>query len=303
MRTYVLIVTTLLFFVAGAQAVIVAGGDGTQNTTAPAGGQGWDYVGKITGPAPSGVTYIDNNWFITAYHVQADSSPTGVSLGGSTYSIDAGSWTRLTNSEGGDADLAMFRVTDNVGLSGVTLSSSPTNGMALTMIGNGMNREAGLTQWSVDTNTGDDPWIWTEVGSGGNAAGYKWASGQTKRWGNNRKEADTMLVEDSKGIFTDMFYTDFDAVVGEAQGATYDSGGGVFVNNDGEWELAGIMLATANYSGQPSSTSVFGDLTYAADLSVYTSQINTIAAIPEPSVLALVFVVPTGYFIRRIFMI
>ena len=61
-----------VFSVVSAQAVIVGGGDGTQNTTAPVGGQGWDYVGQIMSPsnsAPSGATYIDNNWFITAYHI------------------------------------------------------------------------------------------------------------------------------------------------------------------------------------------------------------------------------------------
>ena len=143
----------------------MAGGDGTQNTTAPMGDQGWDYVGRITGSAPSSVTYIDNNWFITAYHVQVLDGPTGVSLGGSTYSIDASSWTRLENSVGGEADLAMFRVNESVGLSALTVRSSAlANGSELTMIGNGRNRETDLSYWNVSAGDLDGKWIDDECG-------------------------------------------------------------------------------------------------------------------------------------------
>ena len=294
-----LIIAGLILSTGAAHAVIVAGGDGTQNTTAPTGGQGWDYVGRIDhATARSSVTYIDNNWFITAYHVQVLDSPSAAILGGSTYSIDAGSWTRLTNSVGGDADLAMFRVTTDVtGLAGVTVASPTANGTALTMIGNGRNRATDQAFWNISGAS------WTENGSPTNASGYHWESGSTKRWGNNTKEADAGLVNDGFGI-TDMFYTDFDAVDGEAQGATYDSGGGVFTENAGDWELAGLMLTVIPASDQPGSTAVFGNLTLAADLSLYADQITTTAAIPEPSVLVLGSMVAIGGFcIRRIFLI
>jgi len=54
-------------------AVIVAGGDGTQNATVPPGGRGWSRVGRIVSSngAPSSVTYVSNNWFVTAHHVKA----------------------------------------------------------------------------------------------------------------------------------------------------------------------------------------------------------------------------------------
>ena len=292
------IVIASLLAAASSPAVIVAGGDGTQNTTAPAGGQGWNYVGRITGPAPSSVTYLDNNWFITANHIKVLDNPTGVLLGGSSYTINAGSWTRLTNSVGTDADLMMFRVNETIGLSALTISGSPSNGAALTMIGNGRNRATGLTYWDVTAGT------WTELGgpSGAEASGYKWATGATKRWGTNTKDADAGLVDDGFGI-TDMFYTDFDNVGDQAQGATYDSGGGVFIDNGGSWELAGIMLTTSGFSGQPSSTAVFGNRTYSADLSTYSSQIAATTAIPEPSVLALGFIVPVAFYVRRVFLI
>ena len=64
-----------------AQAVIVAGGDGTQNTTAPSGDQGWSNVGRISNK-PSSVTYISNNWFITANHIKELDTPTNVIFNG-----------------------------------------------------------------------------------------------------------------------------------------------------------------------------------------------------------------------------
>ncbi len=298
MKNCGLIISLLALSACTAHAVIVAGGDGTQNTTMPTGGQGWDYVGKIDHiSANSSVTYIDNNWFITAYHVKHFDNPTGALLGGSSYSIDGGSWTRITNSVGTDTDLAMFRVTSEVGLSGVIVSSSPANGTALTMIGNGRNRAIDQAFWNVSAGT------WAENGSPTNASGYHWATGSTKRWGNNAKEADAGLVDDGFGV-TDMFYTDFDAVVGEAQGATYDSGGGVFVDGGSEWELAGVMIAVTGGTGQPANTSVFGNRTYMADLSTYSGQITDIAAIPEPSVLVLGSIASiAGFCIRRVFLI
>ncbi|MEI6037455.1 MAG: hypothetical protein WCQ91_05985, partial [Planctomycetota bacterium] len=64
-----------------------------------------------------------------------------------------------------------------------------------------------------------------------------------------------------------------------------DSGGAVFVKNGSAWELAGIMLAVDQYSGQPSNTAVFGNQTYSADLSFYNGQI--VQVVPEPGGLAL----------------
>ena len=298
MRTSSLITAGLILSTGAAHAVIVAGGDGTQNTTTPTGGQGWDYVGRIEhATARSSITYIDNDWFITAYHVKHFYDPSSVLFGGSSYSIDAGSWTRMTNSVGGDADLVMFRVTSDVGLSGVTVRSSATaNGSALTMIGNGRNRETSETTWNG---------AWLEGGAPTVHTGYKWASGSTKRWGTNTKDADAGLVDDGFGI-TEMFTTDFDDIGGsEAQGATYDSGGGVFYDTGSEWELAGIMVTVDIEGGQPwPGTAVYGNETYIADMQYYADQITTTAAIPEPSVLVLGSMVAIGGFcFRRIFLI
>ena len=224
---------TAIMITVNAEAVILAGGSGSQNTSAPSGGRGWDYVGRISAAneAPSSVTYISNNWFITANHIKVLDNPTGVVLNGSSYPIDPNSWTQLKNSSSGNADLIMFRIVGgDVGLPGLSVRSSPTaDDSALTMIGNGRNRETGETHWDVNTATEPDTWSEVSPPPPADVDGYKWAAGSAKRWGTNVKEEDfSSLVSIGFGS-TDVYYSDFDDAGGsEAQGATYDSGGGVF---------------------------------------------------------------------------
>ena len=268
-----------------ARAVIIAGGTGSGNTTGT-GAAGWDYVGKISAAdgAPSSVTYLGNSWFITAYHVKQLDNPTGVVLNASSYTIDSSSWKRITNSTGSGTDLVLFKVTNSVaGLSSVSIANStPSTGAALTMIGDGRDRATSQTRWYVDVAVPTN-WVWSTnnfVGADGYLDGYKYAAGSTKRWGSNTVEGSIASVNDGFGL-TDMFYTDFDNVSGEAQGATYDSGGGVFTGTTNNWLLSGIMLTVGTYNNQPADTAVFGDVTYVADLSAYRDQINQ--AIPEPA--------------------
>ena len=69
----------------------------------------------------------------------------------------------------------------------------------------------------------------------------------------------------------------------EAQGLGGDSGSAMFHKEDGAWKLAGLTSRRHTESGQPdvTSTAVYGNLTFAADLSFYASQIYAITAIPE----------------------
>jgi hypothetical protein len=52
-----------------------------------------------------------------------------------------------------------------------------------------------------------------------------------------------------------------------------DSGGAEFVKVNGTWMLAGVLFNFDAYDGQPAATSLFGNHTYAADLSFYRGQI------------------------------
>ena len=246
---------------------------------------GWDYVGRISAAngAPSSVTYLGNFWFITAYHIQHFDNPTGVVLNATSYSIDNSSWTRITNSTGTNADLVLFKVTNPVaGLSPVTVAdSTPTANTSLTMIGNGRNRATNLTTWWVDTTPSN--WVWNTsffAGADATVDGYTYAAGTTQRWGENTVYGAGTGLNDGFGL-TDVFYTDFDLGFGDAQGATYDSGGGVFTGTAGAFELAGIMLTTSGWNSQPANTAIDGNITYIADLSAYSDQIYK--TIPEPS--------------------
>ena len=259
MRTIFSILIGILLAVGSAPAVIIAGGDGSGNTTGT-GVAGWDYVGKISSAngASSSVTYLGSSWFITAYHVKQLDNPTGVVLNATSHTIDSSSWTRITNSTGSGADLILFKVTDSVvGFSSVNIASStPSVNAGLTMIGDGRNRATSLTTWYVDTTPSN--WVWnTSRFSGWDAtlSGYSYAGGSAMRWGTNTVNGSIAGLNDGFGV-TDMFYTDFDNVAGEAQGAIYDSGGGVFTGNSGSYELAGIMLTVGTYNSGSSAKSV-----------------------------------------------
>lgn len=268
-----------------ARGVIVAGGDGTQNTAAPADDFGFEEVAQLGGA--SGV-YLGNGWVLCAYHEFADGTKTGfaffgsVLLNGTFYDIDASSAARLSNPDGTKADLALIRLTTiPPDLAGVSLSSTtPDQGTQVTLAGDGRDRQAAEIHWLIDPITH----AWTQTDQPGDAQGYLWAGTQRLRWGISSIGAfndcgTTESVDDGYGV-TEMFLTGFSGEDGSALAAVGDSGGGVFEKIGAEWVLAGAMLDLGTLKGQPDSTAVFGDVTAAADLSVYRAQILSI--IPEP---------------------
>jgi hypothetical protein len=266
----------LLFFLAlvvasAGRAVIVAGPDGTINTSAPPDGAPWDHVGTIGGA--SGVflgSYGGGDWVITANHVGLGN----FTLNSTTYTAIGGSGVQI-----GGADLLVFQISSGPLLPNLALSASaPGLGASVTMIGNGVNRDATLLNWSV--NTSGNPWIWTSLpdATGANASGYAWGSGNALRWGTDQISGATVFNN------TSLLSTTFDAPTGATQGASGDSGGGVFYNNGSTWELAGVMAYIGTYNSQPGSTAVFGNTTESVDISHYRSAILT--AIPEPSTYA-----------------
>lgn len=252
---------------APAHSVIIDSGDGTGNTTAPPDDPGWDHLGKVGGL--SGV-YLGNGWMLTANHVALNT----VTLAGSTYAPVVGSEIRLSNGDGSFADLKVFALH---GLPNLPLlpirTTTPPIGTPLVMAGRGRDRGA-VTSWNP-------------AGPGGPYGGYLWETTNTLRWGTNEVEG----YPSSDPFDTVSFYSVFDenlppATQHEAQAASGDSGGAVWIDDGGGWELAGILFAIESYAGQPSQTSLYGNLSYAADLSFYEAEISEIVALPEPDAIS-----------------
>ena len=268
-----------------AWSVVINTTTGTGNTTAPADDPGWANVGVLG--IGTGV-YLGNDWVLTTKQVGGGS----IVLNGGTYAMLAGSGTQLTNggSPGKTAltNLYLFRLaTTPVGLGSVAIASSSGTGAAVTMIGAGLDRGA-FTQWNI--NTAATPWIWTEVPSGGNAAGYQTLSTREMRWGTNTVGSVGGWIASEYGdtnfVSTTFSYVGSDSTV--AQAAYGDFGGGVFHKNGSTWELTGLMVGVAGFSGQPDpeENAVYGNDTIVADLSFYRPQIMAIVPEPHPMVLA-----------------
>ena len=265
-----------------ASAVVINTVTGTGNTSAPPDDPGWANVGMLG--IGTGV-YLGNGWVLTAAHVGGGS----IVLNGGTYAMLVGSGTTLTNNgapgKSANTDLFMYRLTSTPpGLPDVSISAtSLASNAATTMIGSGRDRGA-FTQWNV--NTAVTPWAWTEVSSGGNFAGYTTLSSRTMRWGTNNVSASGVWIDDGFGDIYSLatVFNDSGPPSSEAQAAYGDSGGAIFHKNGSAWELSGMILTVAGYSGQPDpgANAVYGNATYGADLSFYRSQIMVI--VPEPSV-------------------
>jgi hypothetical protein len=257
-----------------ALAVVIDTGDGTGNTTAPPDDPGWANVGTIgtlTG------AYLGDGWVLTANHV----GERAIVLQGITYQPLAGSRVRFEKPPGSNADLAVYRIQGRPPLPPLVLAdTTPGLGDEVTMIGNGWNREAGLTYWDVD---------WLEVSQPFAVfTGYKrFCCVSPTRWGRNIVTATDLDIVIG-GSTTRSFEVIFDlsgGVTDEAQAVVGDSGGAVFVKRSGQWQLAGILFAMGIFENQPSHTAVFGQVSYAADVAFYRDEI--LAVITPPPVPAL----------------
>ena len=244
MRRSLLLVLTLLLC-APAEALILDSGDGQGNTSAPADDPGWAHVGMVTGP--TGI-YLGNGWVLTANHVSV-SDPI---FGGVAYPVVPGSIVQLSNPDSSPADLKVFRIDPSPALPLLVIrSTTPGNNTHLTMIAQGLSRGAATT-WGI-------------------YSGYLWGATTGKRWGTNRVAGTFFIGTWSfRTIFTKITQG---GTTHEAQGADGDSGGAVFIKNGSIWELAGVLLAVGTYADQPGATALYGNETYAADLSVYRAQL------------------------------
>ncbi len=238
----------------------------------PADDFGWDYVGRVNNDSNdnsgSGV-YLGYGWVLGTYHV----GPGSLDLHGTTYDREPSEpVVRLYDPENEDeADLILFKVQNPPNLTPMAIAqSSPAVDTGVAMAGTGRVRGSALKSFFPPPGTGD---------------GYDWSSARASPlvWGPNTvHEILSDPIEYNYGP-THAFTTQFTRDAGvQTQGTLHDSGGGVFTKNSGgQWVLSGLMLTTSQ--AQSANAAVFNDLTYMADLSVYSDQI--ISTIPEPSTL------------------
>jgi Dockerin type I domain len=253
-------------------AVLIASGNGSGNTTAPANDPGFANVG-IRGSGSA--VYLGDGWVLTADHV-GDGSTLFQNV---WYNEVPGSAVQLTNPTGAGfttySDLLMYKIEDPPDLPSISISSTaPSVGWNVTMIGNGRDRNGSEAYWTTS---------WAPASPPGAYAGYIWASTNDIRWGTSLVSM-TSAAEGIGAYSETAFATSFlpGSTPYEAQGTPGDSGGGVFHQNPttGAWSLAGIMFSASSLPGQPWGATAYGDATYSADLSVYRSEIDHIMALP-----------------------
>jgi hypothetical protein len=222
---------------------------------------GWEYVGTRGNLT---AVYLGDGFVLTANHVGAGDFV----LGGVTYPFVPGSDVRLKNNDQSLADMLVFKVSPDPGLPPLPLRTAfPSVGADAILIGNG--RERGLTT-SFDPGAPDPP-----------IGGWEWAPGTTLRWGTNKVDGfPSGKILGNVAVFTAF---DPDDSVHEAQAANGDSGGALFVERNGTWELAGILYAVGAFPQQPSETAIYGNVTYAARVDYYYDEIQDAIALPEPS--------------------
>ena len=245
-----------------ASAVLIDGIDGSADT-APFQQPVFEHVGVRAGLS---AIYLGNGVVLTANHVGAGD----VSFGGTVYPYLPGTEVRLINQDGTSADLLMFEIYPRPDLPELEIvTTRPSYHSLILVAGNGLDR--GPVLW-WDPNGKSPP---------GLTPGYTWVSGTHVRWGTNQVE----IYPQGRVFNTQAFGSYFDAgqLLPEAQAVVGDSGGAVFsLSLLGDWQLSGVIIGIVQYSGQPASTSFFGQRSYYADLAYYRPQIVDAVELPEP---------------------
>ena len=258
------------------QAIILYSGDNSANLVAPNNARVdiFDAVARVcnsTGGQTAGsAVHIKGKYMLTANHV---SNRTHITFDGNNFFMRD---TAFTPVKIGNTDMKLFKLMEDPALPEKTLYTGTNGGVGstATLVGWGRARNPNLTDPDF---TSTNIWQW------GNS------STELKRWGTNRIETSLNRLGYG-GDYYDVLVTTLSPYAGnnEASAAIYDSGSGLFVQNNGIWKLAGITsYISSPTQPQNTNTSTFHtnpnnrDMNFFVQVSTYASQIE--AVIPDIS--------------------
>lgn len=214
--------------------------DPNHNTSTPGDNSGWQYEGKFI--YFLGVP-IAPHFFITAKHF-------GGSVG-DVFDFHGALHTTIAIYPSANSDLQIWEVDHaNPFLTFAPLATAPGDiGTVATIMGRGTQRGA-------------------EVRVGGVLKGWEWGAGDgVQRWGRNLVEGS--LNAGDAGI---QLYANFNApgVTEECHLSSGDSGGGMFVLQNGMWRLAGINYSVEGpFRKPPATTDIYATLFDEGGLEVF----------------------------------
>jgi hypothetical protein len=284
MRAPLLLAALLgLAAVPSGHAIVIYGGTGVENATAPANDPGWAHVGSLNGA--TGV-YLGSfggvPWALTAAHVGAGTLHLDIGA-----FAPAGAAVVIRNADGSVTDLAAFPLTTAPLLPNLSLAgTAPAANSTVLLMGTGSRETGALRYWSVavDPTGPGSADTWTELpnATGANRSGYA-LGGAGKRWGEALYTSTfdyTLGSATQTGVATLLV-----AVNGSSQAAGGDSGGAIFFHNGTSWGLLGIISAVGTLENQPANTAVTFNQTLGVSIPEYRTAL--LAAIPEPGHYAL----------------
>lgn len=247
-------------------ALVFASPDTEPATPQPPNFPYWEYVTQRRYEGPS-VIYLGAGFALTARHVGMGE----ILLEDVIYAPRSRSQHTLLNEEGTAADAIIFELETEPAPPAWPLlpiaTSPPDPGEDVLLIGFGRGRDR-VVEIQAD---------------GAHQFFFTWTDETEKRWGTNRIESTEHRTHQERFI-SHAFTFDFDPPDSpattryEAQAAVGDSGGAVFVERDGTWQLVGMMVSVSGLRErlQPtdgSQGSSYHDRTWVVDLTYYREEI------------------------------
>jgi len=231
------------------RAVIIAGGDGSGNTTAPTGAltnSGWQFQGKFS---ESMGTPIGPHHFIAAQHISI-----GKSVGTKFY-YNGETFTTTAKTNDASSDLTIWTVAERFSSYAPLYSKTDERTKGLVVFGRGLDRGVAVTNILGGTTIITNGWKWG-------------APNYTQRWGTNLVSTTNMI-----GGYP-VIVANWDAGGDDCMLTDKDSSGGVFIQDSGVWKLAGINYTIGpawTYSFSPDGSNQFNAaiLDFRGDNSLY----------------------------------